>query len=273
MSRVNDGPRPQVAPSATTPSQAAPAPQSPAPAAPEAAPEETGWLAKIGTPREGVEWLGGAVSKAYTTLKQTHVTDLKMIGPLAKFACGLGLVTEIPEAISGAGETVKTVRDAVRKGELSQAREAVVEFGRDGLRVVHCTAENVGIALHAGTAAANFIRSTDMGAQLVASTGRAVTRAAHLPGVTAAEAVLKTVSGPIGRAAARFAPGLNIAMAGIDTAFAYQTVNDPKASLLKKGASLVTAAGSIVAATNIPIVSQLGAAVSMAGFFTANVAS
>ncbi|HYI01310.1 hypothetical protein [Hyalangium sp.] len=80
-----------------------------------------------------------------------------------------------------------------------------------------------------------------------------------------AEAALKVGAkgaGTAARLAGRFAPGLNIAMAGVDTAIAARTLSDPKASIASKVTSSITAAGSIAAATNIPIVSQVGAGIS-----------
>jgi hypothetical protein len=62
---------------------------------------------------------------------------------------------------------------------------------------------------------------------------------------------------------ARFAPGVNVAMAAIDTAHAVSVCNNPDATGWQKGAACVTAAGSVLAATNIPVVSQVGAAVSI----------
>lgn len=66
----------------------------------------------------------------------------------------------------------------------------------------------------------------------------------------------------LGKAAARFAPGMNIAIAAMDTANFAATMMDDKASTGKKIFSGLTAAGSIAAATNIPVVSQIGAGVS-----------
>lgn len=66
----------------------------------------------------------------------------------------------------------------------------------------------------------------------------------------------------LGKAAARFAPGLNVAIAAMDTANFASTMMDDKASTGKKIFSGLTAAGSIASATNIPIVSQIGAGVS-----------
>jgi hypothetical protein len=107
---------------------------------------------------------------------------------------------------------------------------------------------------------------------VVGSAGRAAAKAALREGGKAAgEAALKAgakaAAGGLGKAAARFAPGLNIAIAALDTANAVATVMDPKASTGKKVTSVITAIGSIAAATNIPIVSQVGAAVSAVSGF------
>jgi hypothetical protein len=65
-----------------------------------------------------------------------------------------------------------------------------------------------------------------------------------------------------GKALGRFVPGANIAIAGLDIANAVQTFKDPKASVGDKVTSGIIAGGSALAATNIPIVSQVGGAIS-----------
>lgn len=87
--------------------------------------------------------------------------------------------------------------------------------------------------------------------------------AAKAAGKAVARGALKSGA----KAAGRFVPGLNVAIAGLDTATAVATLADPKASTGKKVTSCITAAGSIVAATNIPVVSQVGAAVSTVSSF------
>lgn len=84
--------------------------------------------------------------------------------------------------------------------------------------------------------------------------GKVATKAAET-------AVVKTVAKTTAKAAARFVPGANVAMAAADAHHAYKTLKDPKASAWQKGTAVVTAIGSAAAATNIPIVSQVGAAV------------
>ena len=72
----------------------------------------------------------------------------------------------------------------------------------------------------------------------------------------------KTAGAVAGKTAGRFVPGVNVAIAAADTAAFYGTLKDKDASVGKKVAAGITAAGSVLAATNIPIVSQAGAAIS-----------
>lgn len=100
-------------------------------------------------------------------------------------------------------------------------------------------------------------------------TGEAVVDAAKgaeaaLKGGATAAKVGVEAAGTAAKLAGRFAPGLNVGIAALDTANAARTIADPKASVAAKVTSGITAAGSIVAATNIPVVSQIGAAVSTA---------
>jgi len=83
----------------------------------------------------------------------------------------------------------------------------------------------------------------------------------------AGKAVAKGALKAGGKAVGRFVPGLNVGIAALDTATAAATLADPKASTGKKVTSCITAAGSVVAATNIPVVSQVGAAVSTVSSF------
>jgi hypothetical protein len=86
-------------------------------------------------------------------------------------------------------------------------------------------------------------------------------------GANAARAAVHGGGTAVARAAGRFAPGLNVAIAVADTAAAVSTIADPNASPGKKITAGITAIGSIAAATNIPVVSQVGAAVSTVSSF------
>ena len=103
-----------------------------------------------------------------------------------------------------------------------------------------------------------------MGGGTTKAANRALTSAAK---EAAGAAVAKTVGKTAAKAAGRFVPGVNVAIAAADAASAYSTLRDPSASTTKKVSSVVTALGSAAAATNIPVVSQVGAAVSTVSSF------
>jgi hypothetical protein len=86
-------------------------------------------------------------------------------------------------------------------------------------------------------------------------------------GANAARAAVHGGGTAVARAAGRFAPGLNVAIAVADTAVAVSTIADPTASPGKKITAGITALGSIAAATNVPVVSQAGAVVSTVSSF------
>ncbi len=108
----------------------------------------------------------------------------------------------------------------------------------------------------------------------VATARRAAPQAARANTVAAIRAAragraaqATVAAGRLARTAGRFVPGANVAIAVADTANAVATLRDPNASFGRRAASVVTAIGSIAAATNIPIVSQVGAAVSTISSF------
>lgn len=94
---------------------------------------------------------------------------------------------------------------------------------------------------------------------------------------TTAGRIAERAAGPAAHAAAtasravgRLAPGVNIAVAAMDTAVAASDIskamkNPTRDNVVNAGLSSIVAAGSIAAASNVPVVSQVGAAVSMAG--------
>ena len=106
-----------------------------------------------------------------------------------------------------------------------------------------------------------------MGVTSRAAGREALEAASRAAGQATIAAGMKAAVGTTARSLARFAPGVNVALAVLDTAQMHATMNDPKASDGKKLASLVTAAGVWVSATNVPLVSQCGALVSMVSAF------
>ncbi|WP_426749195.1 hypothetical protein [Myxococcus sp. Y35] len=204
--------------------------------------------------------------------------------------------------LPGAGYlAARDVRDAFRNpnGEtINKAAGSVASFASTGLNVVKGGLELAGnvsnfraatnAARTAFTNAAPEALRTGAGANRVVSTAtdaalaggsrqvvrraaaevaeEGAERAARLAG-NAARGALRNGGTAVARAAGRFAPGLNVAIAAADTAAAISTIRDPEASAGKKITSGITALGSIAAATNIPVVSQAGAVVSTVSSF------
>jgi hypothetical protein len=80
---------------------------------------------------------------------------------------------------------------------------------------------------------------------------------------TAVEEGARVGAKAAGKGLARFAPGLNIAIAAYDTKHAVDVWRDPKSTGWQKGMATATAAFSWAAASNIPVVSQVGAVLSI----------
>ena len=85
------------------------------------------------------------------------------------------------------------------------------------------------------------------------------------------EAAAKVGAKVAGKGLARLAPGLNIAIAVMDAHHAYKVISDPHATGWQKGMAGATAVFSAAAATNIPVVSQIGAGLSIATSVLENV--
>lgn len=218
---------------------------------------------------------------------------------LSRGAGALSLAANVAQLPTGAIETFRDVRDAFRNPTAENIREAVgtasgtVSTGlmaaRDGLslagnvsnyRAATDAARNVftAAAPDASRAAATRVATTAANTALEGASRQVVRHAAAevaergLEGAartagTAARAALQNGGTAAARAAGRFTPGLNVAIAAADTVAAVNTITDPNASTGKKITAGVTALGSIAAATNIPVVSQVGAAVSTVSSF------
>jgi hypothetical protein len=175
--------------------------------------------------------------------------------------------------LPGQGRTAfRDLRQAIRThsaADIHKALESARSFA-GGVRDVIHGAKDARDSLRAGWRA--FSRAAP---KLSARLGRAATQALRRSGVRELGRIGARAAGRVGshaavRAAARiggkalgrFAPGANIAMAAADTASFFKTLSDKHASKTQKILAGIRAAGSIAAATNIPIVSQAGAAIS-----------
>lgn len=164
------------------------------------------------------------------------------------------------------GQTITAFRDirqALRSGNSQDIRRAerstrtaldggvaLAELGprlRDTQRVANA-------AIARGGRAAQLVQAVRAPLTRLADTsaGRIATR-------VATRATESTAARVTARAAGRYVPVANVAIAAIDAREAYRALRDPNAGAGRRVTSVITALGSAAAATNIPIVSQAGA--------------
>lgn len=142
---------------------------------------------------------------------------------------------------------------AAAPGAPAAARRTALRVAVDGMNGRTRQAMQQRAVATARRAAPQAVRANTVAAVRAARAGRA------------AQATVAATR--LARTAGRFVPGANVAIAVADTANAVATLRDPNASFGRRAASVVTAIGSIAAATNIPVVSQVGAAVSTVSSF------
>jgi hypothetical protein len=217
-------------------------------------------------------WTGQAVF-------DTAVTGQKLVSTYK--AAGAAFTEAVPGASK---EVVKAAqRAAVKEAFKSTAKEAVkettIEAAKKTVGEAAVKASEKAAAKSVEKAAAKGVEkaateAVAKGAEkaLVKTGEKALAEVAvREGGEVAAKAALKATAhaaeSTLAKAAGRFAPGVNVAIAAIDVADAINTQRNPDASNGKKACAWITAAGSIAAATNIPVVSQIGAGVSIVGSF------
>ena len=172
-----------------------------------------------------------------------------------------GIATKAPGAIKDIRQALKTrttedIGTALKSSKevLSSAKELVEAAPkmRKTVKVLSKVAQRVAPKASAKVVSVAGKVATKAGGKVLAKV------ATKVAGTSIAKAGAKA----LGKAGGRFAPGVNIAIAAVDTAAFANKLRDPKASTASKVTSGVTALGSIAAATNIPILSQVGAGVS-----------
>ncbi len=198
--------------------------------------------------------LNAGVSTLSTTLDAARLVKTGQQMRSSYKAAALAFKTAMPNAtkamVSAAAKSVMKssltgVTKNVAKGSVTTALKSVVEKSGKGL-------------------AESLLKTGEKAAAKAAI--KSATKEAVKAGL---EAGTKAAAGTAGKMLSRFTPGLNIAIAAYDTANCVATLADKNASTGKKVCSVITAAGSILAATNIPVVSQVGAAVSaVSGFIS-----
>ncbi len=209
--------------------------------------------------RQDVDQAIGSVATAGKTALTTARGGLELARDAHKFgsayrAASSAFRAEVPNASSRlarsvAGTAARQAFEGANRTTTRQAVRSTVDSAVDAAARNGTSVRNL-----AGTASRSAARAA------LNEGGKAAAR-----GATTAAA--RAAAGPLAKAAGRFAPGANIAIAGLDVANAYSTVRDPNASTTKKVTSVITAVGSVAAATNIPVVSQVGAGVSAVSSF------
>lgn len=171
------------------------------------------------------------------------------------------IAREVEAMVADAGATIAHAK--------SQETVAKTFINRNASRTVEAAVKAGQRSVSEAVLHANAARPA---AELV---GRSVAKAELRGAEAALRAGSRAGATTIGKAAARFAPGLNVAMAVVDTGVAgrdiYLAVKTPTPRNIGRAIMAgLTAAGSIVSATNIPVVSQIGAAAStVTGVITA----
>lgn len=210
--------------------------------------------------------VGTAVSDVRQAARTGTRADIAQALASTSDAAGTALLTA--QGVAQAVVDVSTFVSA-RRAAMAAVRAAAPQVGREVADAAARSAARAAVRGASGAAlqrvvARSVARTLPGTASRVAS--RAIVRSStRLASRAALRATAQVGAGPVSRAAGRFIPGVNVALAAVDVATASATVANPSASAGKKAVAVLTALGSVGAATNIPIVSQVGAAVSAAG--------
>lgn len=222
------------------------------------------WLGAAGQFKGGLMGAGAGLLQAPGQLGSLFGKDKSLAD---RTQAGSGLLNTASMGLQGADKANRTqaaasalrgvapdaAKGVVGKGASAAATASLAKGGGKGSQAV----------MAALTGAAGDVGGIG---KAMGTTGRAAGRGLAKGGSkAAAAAATKAGAGLLGKSAARFVPGMNVAMAGLDSATFLANMADSKASVGKKATSGITALGSIAAATNIPIVSQVGAGVSILG--------
>ncbi|MFP2925684.1 hypothetical protein ACLESO_10775 [Pyxidicoccus sp. 3LG] len=162
------------------------------------------------------------------------------------------------KAVDAFKKALPNASDDVLKAVKGAATKGIYEAGGTVKNVGRAVTSAAGDAAKAGSTLAEGI----LGSGTRSAAKAALKTAGKEAGEAAVKAGAKAAAGTAAKTLGRFAPGVNVAIAAVDVANAGATLMDKNASTGKKVTSVITAVGSIAAATNIPIVSQVGAAVS-----------
>ncbi len=170
--------------------------------------------------------------------------------------------------LPGQGATAfRDIRTALRSGS-TEDRVRAERSSRQALHTASTIADTAATArrnLRAATFAAPRL-ARQYAPQLTQRLGTAATRLAESSAGRLAMRVLTngavtSTARVAARTAGRFVPGVNYGIAALDIREARRALADPNASTGRRVTSVITALGSSAAASNIPVVSQIGGAI------------
>lgn len=207
--------------------------------------------------QEDIERAAGDTAAAGSNVLSAGVNATELTRHVATNRATRDAARALQQATPNVPAEVRNAAARTAAGEVVMERATTEVAERAAMRSGGEAARAGGQTLAAGVGAPNRAAAR----ALLQEGGEAAARAAT--GSVARSAVATGA-----RAAGRFVPGVNVAIAALDTASAAAALRDPNASTGRRITSVVTAAGSVAAATNIFGVSQVGAAVSgVSSFF------
>ncbi|RKH43533.1 hypothetical protein [Corallococcus sicarius] len=196
-------------------------------------------------------------AKATVTAATGGIVGSKVMGGVLGGTIMKGKLEAGKKAAEAFKKALPNASDDVLKAVKNAATKGIFEGGATKA-VSRAVTSAAGDAAKAGGTLAKGI----LGSGTRSAAKAALSTAGREAGEVALKAGAKAAAGTAAKTLGRFAPGVNVAIAAIDVANAGATLMDKNASTGKKVTSVITAVGSIAAATNIPVVSQIGAAVS-----------
>lgn len=215
---------------------------------------------------------GQQVSRFNTTRPQNTTFGRTMRGvrlgaPIA--SAGMS-ATRLPGQLATAA---RDIRQAFRTGDTRAAERS----SRDALSTASTLGQTIGAPRNVtlGSQSQTVGRSLDTARRFISRSAGPVSTTvrnvasrlassstARVATQLASNTALRTTGRVAARTAGRFVPGANVAIAALDINEARRALQDPNAGVGRRTTAVITALGSAAAASNIPVVSQVGAAIS-----------
>ncbi|MEM7674755.1 MAG: hypothetical protein AAF449_02000 [Myxococcota bacterium] len=210
---------------------------------------DAAWALRLGV--EGLEWYGRRTMRSYPHLAHALRAEGALRAGNVLRGVGQGRPAAYASRVLGA-------KWSGRVGGWWANAAASKMVGQAGLRTVGNPAARAamsGLDDVARAAGAGAARSTAVAAR-GAGVARAGTEVART-GTAVAAGGGRAAAATVGRGLGRLVPVMNVGIAALDGAQFVSDLRDPEASVARKITSGVTAGLSTVAATNIPVVSQV----------------